>query len=258
MFGKSILILLANVWYSVAITYYASLNTTFPFFIPYTNQEQKILTVFIASLFHTTVFPSLFAFFFGKIVMKKDFDCKKNPSGAWIFVGNPYPESGIIFYNYPDTANTKIAKIAYLQPPTLGGMFMYLPHAYTIYKIKNTVRTSSFRAYNYFVPECTYNETYFLTKLFANIVLNPIDRLIWERKYKNKEEYVEYHWLHISHTKYPAFEYHMLLPQDLKCKSICLYILTCVFILWVMLWSWGTILFVLLSEIVIRKYYVLT
>ena len=245
------ILVFCNLVYSIPFSVWTYHMYDAPYFIPITNDQLRSLIVFIVLNFTLSLLPRLFAILFGKLVTCAYFD-QHIPEGAWFFVGNPFPETGIVFGSYPSKVNQNIKKIQYLQSPTIGGLLMYPFHTYLIMNIENDVYTSSDFNERYYMPQ--YNQN---IKWLKDLKFVPKSDKVWGRSYHSKK-IIPYYWIHHSHPIFTEYDDHLLLPQ-VGTEAIFVSSISVILVVFVLIWSWGFIILAFVLEIIIRhrhqKYY---
>ena len=250
--GPNLLIGTFNFLVSLCIGIFALFSplSTYPFYIYDTKDKyfQFGSTVIISTLC-LTFFPCLFSLVFGKLVNKHYFD-KSPPRGAWVFVGNPFPETGVIFSEYPERSNEKMT-VCYIQSPSIGGMIMYPLHVYLLNNVHESIITSQTYNVKYFLPTVRKTDVR-VPDWLKNLKFVPTtDYRVWGRSYENSS-YIPYYWVHISHSQYFSHEYHMLLPHyGTKAYITCVF--SIVFVFSILVWSWGLAVISIIGEMIIRS-----
>lgn len=247
--GPNLLIGTFNLFVSVCIGVFV-LFDTYPFYVYDTeNKYFRFWVTFTISTSSLTLYPFIFCIILGKLVNKDSFE-KIPPRGAWVFVGNPFPETGVIFDEYPEHPDKKI-KVFYIQSPSIGGLIMYPFHVYLLNNIHGSIITSRIYNIKYFFPTVKKSDAN-VPAWFKKLKFVPThDYRVWGRSYENSS-YVPYYWVHISHSQYYSHEYHMLLPHyGTKAYLVC--ILSIISVCSILVWSWGFAVISIIGEIIIRS-----
>lgn len=258
IFGPNLLIGTFNFLVSLCIGVFVLFSSfdTYPFYTYNTDDKYiRFWSVLFISMLSLTLFPILFCVVFGKLVNQNSFE-KIPPCGAWIFVGNPFPETGVIFDEYPKLPNKKMS-VFYIQSPSIGGLLMYPLHVYLLNNIHESIITSEIYNVKYFFPGVRKTDVN-VPMWLKNLKFVPTDDYrVWGRSYENSS-YIPYHWVHISHPQYFSHEYHMLLPHyGTKAYIVC--VISMIFVFIILVWSWGLTVISIIGEMIIRsKFHVMT
>ena len=131
------------------------------------------------------------------------------PLGKWALVGNPFPHTGVVFYEpYPSRPHAQVqGRVAYTYPTSVVGFALHVGnHISTLFWPPVVTSDRAVRAdgHTYFMPTFDrHSDAAF--EWMRNIVLVPHanDPRIWYRCVRGREHAPLYAWIHESHPHAP-------------------------------------------------------
>lgn len=143
------------------------------------------------------------------------------PVGQWVFVGNPFPEFGVVVAGSPGAsvgAAYHGMSVRYLQTPTWGGIVIAALHCFFPGQFyPDAIFASAVREPGgaYLVPTLKNPRRAAKARWKDRLVFAPVSSTVWARSEEPRPEQPLYYWMHASVAPWDDF---LDLPQSPRAR----------------------------------------